>query len=432
MSGVITDDAAGSSPPPSESPSPTSSSRESHRLTYPRFLWRALSLSTNGSWRFYAWMTLLTAVALVGAHAWAIQVRDGMAVTNMSDHVSWGLYIANFTFLVGMAAGAVMMVIPAYLYHDRQMHDVVIIGELLAVASIAMCMMFVTVDLGRPDRFWHLIPGIGRFHWPVSMLTWDVIVLTGYLLINLHICGYMLYMRFLGRTPNKNWYVPFVFISIIWAVSIHTVTAFLYCGLGGRPFWNTALLAPRFLASAFVSGPAFIVIVLQIIDRMAGMQIPDGPIRTLVRIMRVAICINMIMLLSEVFTEFYTDSLHVAAAEYLWFGLHGKSGLVPWIWTSLILNVIALCMILSRKATRNFTWLNIGCVAAFVGIWIEKGMGLIVPGFIPSTMGEIVEYAPSLAEWQITAGVWAGGLMMLTISVKIMVGVLTHDAELGD
>jgi len=218
---------------------------QSHLRGYPRFLARMLWRAVDGTWRFYAWMTMLSALALVGANAWAHQVSSGLGTTGMSDHVSWGLYIANFTFGVGLAAGAVMMVIPAYLYDDEDMHDVVIFGELLAIAAIVVCLLFITVDLGRPDRFWHIIPGLGRFNWPVSMLTWDVLVLNGYLLINLHITGYLVYMRFLGRKPNPRWYLPFVFLSIGWAISIHTVTAFLYSGLGGRPFWNSALLAPR-------------------------------------------------------------------------------------------------------------------------------------------------------------------------------------------
>jgi molybdopterin-containing oxidoreductase family membrane subunit len=188
--------------------------RSQHLDSYPRFLWRSLVLATHGSPLFYGWMILLTAVALVGANAWAHQVADGMTITGMSDHVSWGLYIANFTFLVGLAAGAVMMVIPAYVYDDHEMHRVVILGELLAVAALVRCVGLVRVDLGRPERFWHLIPGIGRFHWPMSMLTWDVIVLNGYLLLNLHICGYLLYTRYLGRTPDNRWFRPGVFLAI--------------------------------------------------------------------------------------------------------------------------------------------------------------------------------------------------------------------------
>jgi len=398
--------------------------RPTHWMSYPRFLWRSLVLATDGPAKFYVWMTALTAVFLVGANAWANQVVHGMIITNMTDHVSWGLYIANFTFMVGVAAGGVMMVIPAYLYHDRRMHDVVILGELLAVAAIVMCLMFVTVDLGRPDRFWHLIPGLGRFNFPISMLTWDVIVLNGYLLLNLHICGYLLYMRFLGRTPNPRWYIPFVLVSIVWAISIHTVTAFLYSGLGGRPFWNSALLAPRFLASAFVSGPAFLIITMFVLRRIARVPLPDEPVQTLVRIVRVTILINLLMVVSEVFTEFYTGGAHTSSAHYLFFGLHGFNGLVPWIWTAIGLNVAAAVLFLHPKAMSNMWWVVAASAMAFVGIWIEKGMGLIVPGFIPSTLHEIVEYTPSLAEWKITAGIWAFGLMVYTVALKIAIPIL--------
>lgn len=400
-------------------------SEHTHLVSYPRFIWRSLKLSTEGSFLFYTWLTALTAIALVGVNAWAIQVRDGMIVTHMTDQVSWGLYIANFTFIVGVAAGAVMMVIPAYLYHDKEMHDVVIVGELLSVAAIIMCLLFVTVDLGRPDRFWHLIPGIGKFHWPLSMLTWDVVVLNGYLLLNLHICGYLLYMRFLNRKPNPKWYVPFVYLSIFWAISIHTVTAFLYCGLGGRPFWNTALLAPRFLASAFVTGPAFIILAFLVIKRVSRFEIPAGPIRTLVNIIRVAILVSLLMVVSEVFTEFYTGGAHTASAKYLYFGLHGHNALVPWIWTSIVFVVVAALIFMRRNIVEKTGWLVVACVLAFIGLWIEKGMGLIIPGFIPSTLHEVVEYSPSIAEWKITAGIWAFGLMVFTIALKIAIPIFT-------
>ncbi len=386
---------------------------------YPRFIWWALGESTNGNWLFYLWMFVLTCVALVGANAWAVQVADGMIVTNMTDHVSWGLYIANFTFMVGVAAGGVMMVIPAYLYHDKKMHDVVIVGELLAISAIVMCLLFVVADLGRPERFWHMIPGIGRFNWPMSMLTWDVIVLNGYLLLNLHVCGYLMYMRFLGQQPNPRWYVPFVMISIFWAISIHTVTAFLYCGLGGRPFWNTALLAPRFLVSAFVAGPAFILILLAILKRLPGQTIDAGPSRLLINIIRVTILTNLLMIVSEVFTEFYSGGAHTASTMYLFLGLHGFDALVPWIWTAIAFNVIAAAIFLSPRIFRSTPLLIVACLLAFVGSWIEKGMGLIVPGFIPSTLHEIVEYLPSLTEWKVSAGIWALGLMVLTVLLKM-------------
>lgn len=399
--------------------------QQPHRVTYPRFLARALWQASEGGVLFYVWMFVLTGVALVGANAWAHQVALGMGTSGMGDHVSWGLYIANFTFMVGLAAGGVMMVIPAYLYRDKDLHDVVIVGELLAVAAITMALMFVVADLGRPDRFWHLIPGIGRFNWPLSMLTWDVLVLHGYLLLNLHVCGYLIYMRWLGRPPNPRWYLPFVFLSIVWAISIHTVTAFLYCGLGGRPFWNSALLAPRFLASAFVTGPAFIVLSLQLVDRFGGLSVPQKALDTLLSIMKVTMMINLFMVGCEVFTEFYTGGAHTSSARYLYFGLHGHHELVPWIWSAVALNITALVVLLSRPLRQRRWLLNTALAMTLVGVWIEKGMGLIIPGFVPSTLHELVPYAPSTNEWRVTAGIWATGLMIYTVALKVGLQAMT-------
>jgi molybdopterin-containing oxidoreductase family membrane subunit len=396
-----------------------------HHVTYPRFLFELLKLSFIGGPKFYLWMTALTAIALVGANQWAHQVAGGMVVTNLSDHVSWGLYIANFTFGVGLAAGAVMMVIPAYLYDDHEMHDVVLIGELLAVAAIAVCLMFIVADMGRPDRFWHIIPGIGRFNWPISMLTWDVIVLNGYLLLNLHICGYTVYMRFLGKKPSPGWYVPFVFLSIVWAISIHSVTAFLYSGLGGRPFWNSALLAPRFIVTAFISGPAFVIILLQTIASLTSFRVGTGPVRTLASVLRVTVLLNLFMLGSELFTALYTGGAHASSVRYLFFGHHGASALVPWIWSALAFNLLSVALLFVQLRRPGVALMNAACVCAFAGVWIEKGMGLIVPGFVPSTLHEFVEYSPSLAEWKITAAVWAVGAMILTLAIKLSLPVLS-------
>lgn len=405
---------------------------QSGLLTILGFLRQAFWLTTEGSLLFYAWMTLLTVTALVGANAWAIQVAEGMIVTNMTDSVSWGLYIANFTFCEGLAVGGVMMVIPAFLYDDEEMHQVMIIGQAVAIAGILMCTLFVAVDLGRPDRFWHLLPIIGRSNWPISMMTWDIVALNGYLLINLYIVGYLLYIRYLGRRPNPRLYVPFVLLSIVWAISTQTVTAFLYCGLGGRPFWNTALLAPRFLASAFVSGPAFIILVMRIMRIVGAYAAPPGPARTLIHIIRVAMSINLLMLASELFTLFYTGGSHGDAAQYLYFGLHGNYALVGWIWTAIVCNLVGTLLFFLPAALERGSVRISACLLCIGGIWIEKGMGLIIPGFIPSTLHQIVEYAPSFVEWKVSTGVWAFGLLVLTATLKLVTYVLSGQLHQQD
>jgi molybdopterin-containing oxidoreductase family membrane subunit len=368
----------------------------------------------------------LTVLCLFGLNAWARQFVYGLETTGMTDQVSWGAYIANFTFLVGVAAAAVMLVIPAYVYKNEEMHQLVILGELMAIAVIAMCLMFVTVDLGRPDRFWHLIPPWGKMNWPISMLSWDVIVLNGYLLLNLHICGYLLYTKYRGERPGGLFYVPLVFVGIAWAISIHTVTAFLYVGLAGRPFWNHPIVAPRFLASAFAAGPALVILTLQIVRWAMGFRIPDGPLQLLRRIVTVALMINLFLLGCELFAEFYAGTYHVASARYLWLGLHGHDALVPWIWVALVLNCSALAILLAPMR-RRLIWLDIACVFLIVGIWIEKGMGLIVPGFVPSPLGQVVEYQPSLNETLVCVGIWAFGALMYSWMLHVAIPILRGD-----
>ncbi len=405
-------------------PSPSETAGDPIR-SYPRFLWHSFGVATDGSLMFYAWMTALTALILVGVNAFAHQTVSGLALTAMTDHVSWGMYIGNFTFAVGLAAGAVMMVIPAYLYDDHDMHDVVIIGEILAIAAIVVALGFVMADLGRIDHAWHMFPIIGRFNWPVSMLTWDVVVLSGYLGINLHVVGYLLYTRYRGARPDPRWYVPFVLLSIIWAVSIHTVTAFLYSGLGGRPFWNSAVLAPRFIASAFVTGPAFIVLALQVVRRFTSFHVGDGPIFTLIGVLRVTVLLNLFLVGAEVFTELYTGGSHTASARYLYFGLHGHDALVPWIWSAITLNVVAAVLFLTSSRRTQLWRIDAACAFTLAGIWIEKGIGLIVPAFVPSTLHEIVEYLPNELEWRVSVGVWALGLLIFTLGLKLAIAVFS-------
>ena len=391
------------------------------------FLLSALHSATSGGRRYHLWMGSLTLVILVGAYAYSVQLRYGLGVTGMGDHVSWGLYISNFTFLVGLAAAALMLVLPAYILEDVDFGHAVLMAEAVAVAALVMCLTFVVVDLGNPLGSWHLMPGIGFLNWPRSLLAWDVVVLNGYLALNLLIPFYILYSHYTGRTPDKRKYLPFMYIAVMWAVSIHLVTAFLLAGLPARPFWNTALLGPRFLASAFTAGPAFVIVLLWVIRRETKYEIADGAFTKLALITTVAAQINLVMLISELFYKFYWPTHHGINAKYLFLGLGEHNALVPWIWTAIVLNVLATVALMIHPLRRNPHWLMPACAVLFVGIWIEKGIGLVIPGFIPSPLGEIVEYTPTWVELCVTAGVWALGLFVLTVLVRVALPI-----ELGE
>jgi len=394
------------------------------------FIVQAAGRLIKGPPIYYAWLLFLLIIIGGGVYGYSHQFREGLSITGMTDQVSWGLYISNFTYLVGVAAAAVLLIIPAYVYNFGPIKEITILGEVLAVCAILMCMMFVTIDVGRPERVWHLLPFFGTPNFPSSILGWDVLVLNGYLFINLFVSVYLLSTIYLKKKPRYGFILPFIFLSIPWAVSIHTVTAYLYNGLGARPFWNSAILAPRFLASAFCSGPALCIIIFQLVRKFTNLHISDKALFKISEMICFAMGINLLLLGAEVFKELYTDSLHKAPIIYLFTGLHGHNGLVSWIWAAMAFNISSFIIFLIPKTRKNFITLNIGCVLIVVGVWIEKGMGLVIPGFIPTPLGEIWEYTPRLYETMISVGVGATGMFLYTLALKIVIPIETGEMKL--
>jgi molybdopterin-containing oxidoreductase family membrane subunit len=382
---------------------------------------------TVGNKYYYAWLAFLGLLMFIGAVSYGAQLQNGLIVTAMRDQVSWGFYISNFTFLVGLAAAAVLLVVPAYIYNFKPIKEIVLFGELLAVAAITMCIMFVVVDMGRIDRLWHVIPFVGKMNFPSSLLAWDIIVLNGYLAINLFISFYALYQMAHNREYSLQIIKPLIILSIPWAVSIHTVTAFLFNGLHARPFWNASILAPRFLASAFCSGPAVMMLIFQIVRKVSKIEIDNKAIFKIAELVAYAMGINLFLLAAEFFKEFYSGSIHLAPMKYLYFGLHGHNALVPWMWTAMIFNITAFFLFLRPRTRENLLTLNIACVLIIIGVYIEKGMGLSIPGFVPGTLGEIYEYAPTFIEKAVTIGIWATGALIYTLLMKFAIPIYTGE-----
>jgi molybdopterin-containing oxidoreductase family membrane subunit len=377
----------------------------------------------RGGRAYWTWVGALWVVILTGLLFYARQLDQGLITSGMSDQVSWGVYIANFTYLVGIAAAAVMLVIPAYVFHRDDVKHVVLIGEGIAVAAVIMSILFVVVDLGRPERIWHMIPLLGRLQFPQSLLAWDVVVLSGYLVLSVAIPFYMLFSRYQGREPRQELYFPAILVSIAWAISIHTVTAFLFSSNVARPYWHTAVLGPRFLASAFTSGPALIVLALQVIGRQTPFKIQASVIQLMTLMATVALQINLFLLGAELFTDFYFRTEEVTAATYLYLGLDGANRLVPWIWSAIVLQVAAATILTLHPLRRRRVVASIACAFAIVGVWIEKGMGLVIPGFVPTPLGEVFEYSPSWGEVFVSLGIWALGMLVFTLLAKVAISI---------
>jgi len=391
------------------------------------FYQKTLSLVVRGSRAYYLWCFFLVAIVAVGFVFYLRQHDLGLIATDMTDQVSWGLYIANFTYLVGAAAAAVLLVIPAYIYHFKPIKEIVVLGELFAASSIIMAILFVMVDLGRLDRFWHMIPFIGSMNFPRSLLAWDVLVLNVYLFLNLLIPIYLLVKYYYQKEVNWKFILPFILASIPWAVMIHTVTAFLYNGLAARPFWNASILAPRFLASALCSGPAIMIIIFQVIRKISHIKIEDEALFKIAEIIAYAMFINLFLLTAEIYKEYYSDTVHIAPFEYLFEGLHGHEQLVPWIWSAMAMNVLAFFLFLVPATRKRISTLNLGCLLTIIGVWIEKGPGFVIPGFVPDPLGEIYVYMPNLLELMVSFGIWALGLLIFTLLMKVAIPITTGE-----
>jgi molybdopterin-containing oxidoreductase family membrane subunit len=376
---------------------------------------RALS----GSKRYWGWIGILFGLSVIGTLTYLVQRFSGAESTGLSRDVSWGLFIANYTFFVGVAASAVMVVLPYYIHDYKEFGRIAVFGEFLAVAAIAIAGLFIFVDVGQPLRSLNLL----LHPTPGSPLFWNTIILPVYMLLNLLIAWGALGAESKSISP-PGWIKPLIYISIPWAISIHTVTAFVYAGLPGREFWNTAILAPRFLVSAFASGPALLIVVCILIKRLTGFDPGKKALGQLAVIVAYSMILNLFFIVLEFFSSFYSGiPAHTHTLQYLFFGLEGHETLVPWIWTSVTFAVVGTILLVVPGVRREESILAAACIIVFVSLWIDKGLSLVVAGFIPSPMATITEYVPSLFEVIITIGVWATGFLILSVLYKIALSV---------
>jgi Ni/Fe-hydrogenase subunit HybB-like protein len=383
-----------------------------------------LEKALEGSKKYWAWVCFLGIFALIGTYWYIRQFNEGLGLTGLHRDVSWGLYIGQFTFLVGVAASAVMLVIPYYLHDFKKFGKIVILGEFLAISAVTMCILFIFVDMGQPMRIMNVI----LHPTPGSVMFWDSVVLSGYLFINL-LVGWVTLGSDRKGVPPPKWIKPWIYLSIPWAISIHTVTAFLYSGVPGRHFWLTAVMAARFLASAFAGGPALLIILALIVRKVSKFDAGKDVIQAVSRIVAYAMFANVFLLGLEFFTAFYSGIPgHQHPFVYLYKGLDGHAELVPIMWTSTIFAAISLAMLWVPAIRRKEGLLSLACVMLFISLWIDKGFGLIIGGFVPNPFEEINPYWPTMPEALITLGVWSIGFLVLTFLYKIAITVREQTA----
>ena len=382
------------------------------------FAFYSLKEMVRGGRAYYAWLVCLGVLIWIGVAGFQEQLLHGHIVSNMRDPVPWGVFIGTYAFLVGVAAAAMALAVPGYVYHWKPIKDIVVLGEIIAISAVIMAILFVMADLGRPERFWHLIPFLGKPNIPYSMIAMNVLILNGYLVLNVVIVFYFLYCSYADRPYNKPFFMTLMLLSIPAAISIHTTTAFIFNVLPARPYWNSAILVPRFIATALCAGPALMVLAFQALRKAANINIRDEALQKIAEMMVIVLFVNLLLFFAEVVTEFRSATAHTVHMQYYFTGLEGHVDLVGWSWFGASCNVLAFLLLLIAKTRRNPITMNLACVLVFIGVFIEKGVGLVLPGFTPGALGGFYEYFPSRQELMICVGIFGAGTLVFTLLSK--------------
>jgi molybdopterin-containing oxidoreductase family membrane subunit len=140
--------------------------------------------------------------------------------------------------------------------------------------------------------------------------------------------------------------------------------------------------------------------------------------------MAYAMFINLFLMAAEVFKEVYSDTEHLIHLRYMYFGIGTHVAIVPYMWLSVFCSFVAFLLFLIPATRRHWVTLNLGCLLIFSGVYIEKGMGLVIPGLTPDTLGEIYQYFPTGTEFGVAAGVFGVGGLVFTLLVKIATPIM--------
>jgi molybdopterin-containing oxidoreductase family membrane subunit len=368
------------------------------------------------SYRYWIGLSLIGLLIAAGLWSYLQQLRLGLGITGLGRDLTWGLYIAQFTFTEGLAAASVVVLLPGSLHGAAEFNRISLLGVLLAIAAVTMCLLFIVVDLGQPARVFNVL----LHPTPSSMMFWDMVSLGGYLLINVVIALALLDARRTGM-PVPAWLRPLILLSIPWGFAVHTVTAFLYSGLPARPLWFTTILAPRFLASAFASSAGLLILLCLLLRRLARFDAGAAVLRGLGLIMTYALACSLFFLLIELFATLYARvPEQLAALAFLYVGLDGQAPLAPFMWLSLALLLGALILLLTPRLRARDSLLAAAAALVLGGLALDKGFGLIVGGFAPTPFGTAPAYSPTPPEWAVVGGIWGIGALIVMVSYRVV------------
>lgn len=317
-------------------------------------------------------IVVCAAIAVCGIALWVFQVVGGLAVTNMRNLASWGLYIVMFMFLVGLSAGGLIISSAPRVFGLKGFGGISKVAVWSSICCTVLAAAFVIVDMGQPLRIWELIVQ-SNF---TSPLMWDVTVIATYLTVS--IVYLVLTVRAEKGACSPRALRVISTVALVTAVLVHSVTAWIFGLQAGRGMWNTALLAPWFVSSALVCGVALVIIVVIALRRAGYMDIAQENIVKMAKLLGVFLCVDLYFFGCDLLTEGYAGGHGAEIVSMLVAG-----PLAPFFWIE-VLGGIAAIAIAFTPQLRTSALLVVASLLGIVGIFCKR-VQLLVGGFqIPS------------------------------------------------
>jgi len=318
-------------------------------------------------------------IMLAGLAAWGYQYKEGLVVTNMRNSYSWGLYVSGLAFFVGNAAGGLVLSSLIYLFGVKSLKPFAKLGALTAFANVTAAMLAILPDIGYPMRLYQMIlnPQL------MSPLIWDVAILNLYAGLSLLYLYLLMLPDFKGplrklalkvKDPaalSEKWAKRLAPFTLVAAVGIHVITAWVFSTQGARDWWHSAALAPDFISVAISSGTALVLMVSVI--AYGGRERFQESYRTMAQLISVAFFIHLFLMYNDFFIHTWygaNDALEPLSVLFREFGLaHAFEVAAP---------LAAVVLLLNSRVRKSATAVIACCFLFIMGVFMHRF--LLMPG----------------------------------------------------
>ena len=373
-------------------------------------------------------IAVAAAVTAIGLALWIWQLSQGLALTNMRNLDSWGLYITNFMFLVGLSAGGLIISSVPRAFGIAGFGGISKIAVWTSICCTVLAIGFVVIDLGQPLRLWELF----AYSNLSSPLMWDIIVLAVYLILSIGYLWATLRAEAGGVSPVALRVISVV--ALVCAVLVHSVTAWIFGLQAGRAMWHTALLAPWFVSSALVCGVALVLVAVIALRRAGYLELDQKNVVKMLKLLGVFVMVDLYFFGCDLLTEGFPGGEGANVVAMLTSG-----ALAPFFWAEIVLCAFTAVVAFVPALRRNGL-IVVASLAAIVAIFCKRvqllvggfqlpnldypavvsGSGLTDAGAATQALGGSMVYFPSPIEFGIVLGVFGLGALALLLGLKYL------------